>query len=163
MSETIICKICLEPIFNYLCVNCLEFSVRRWFEGLSFDLSDFEKFSQNLKNQFESFAEKEKCIKCGKRAETIICPYCYAKEVFDLLSLRERKLAESFIKIFNFDFLKVGLFSESILTRNLMPIIIVDDKESSDINICENCGNQYDLRQVNGSYICEVCEDENRE
>jgi protein-arginine kinase activator protein McsA len=126
-------------------------------------LSEFEKFSQDLKNRFESSLEREKCIKCGEKTEVIICPYCYTKEVFDFLSLKDRKLAEDFIQIFNFDFLKVGHLSESISTRNLIPIIIADKKENSDLNICENCGNQSeDLREVNGSYICEVCEDESR-
>ena len=162
MKETIICKLCLEPIFNYICFNCLENSVKKWLSGISQELlSKFEKFSQDLKNHFGSSAEEEKCMICWKKAEMIACPYCYSKEVFDFLSLHDKNLAESFIRNFNFDFLKVGHSSESILTKNLLPIIIVNKKENSDINICENCGNQSDdLKEVNGSYICEVCRDE---
>lgn len=163
MRETVICRICLEPIFNHICVDCLEDSVQKWLSSRPEILKDFKKFSQNLKSLFESSTEKEKCIICGKKTETIICPYCYTKEVFDFLSSKDENLAEKFIKTFNFDFLKVGHSPETILTKNLLPIIITEKEESSDINICENCGNQSeDLREVNGSYICEVCEDENR-
>jgi recombinational DNA repair protein RecR len=145
-------------------VNCLEASVQKWLGELSPNLlKDFERFSQFLKNHFESSVEKEKCIICGRKTETIICPYCYTKEVFHFLSLKDEKLAESFIKTFNFDFHKVGYAAETILTKNLSSIIITEKEESSDINICENCGNQSeDLREVNGSFICEVCEDESR-
>jgi len=148
----------LEPIYNHICVDCIEGLVEKWLRPDL--LNDFKSFSQNLKEHFESFQEKERCIICGRKAETIICPFCYTKEIFDFLSLKDEKLAEDFIKIFNFDFLKVGHSSKSILTKDFSPVIITYKKESSDLNICENCGNQADLKEVNGSYICEDCEDE---
>jgi recombinational DNA repair protein RecR len=144
-------------------VNCLEDSVQKWLNSKPEILNDFKNFSQNLKAIFESSVEEEKCIICGRKTGTIICPYCYTKEVFDFLFSKDKSLGENFIKIFNFDFLKVGHSSKTILTKNLMPIIIAEKEKESDINICENCGNQSeDLREVNGSYICEVCEDESR-
>ncbi|MEM7826044.1 MAG: hypothetical protein QW451_00210 [Candidatus Aenigmatarchaeota archaeon] len=160
MEETIICTLCLEPIFNHICVNCLENSVEK-FLGNSEFLEEFKKFSENLKKKFESSFEKEKCIKCKLEAETIFCPYCYSKEVFDFLSTKNEELAKNFIKFFNFDFLGNGYASQTILTRNWLPVILAEKKEDQDLNICENCGNQCDdLRDFNGSYICGECEDE---
>jgi hypothetical protein len=163
-EETLICKICLEPILNFICINCLEDSAKKWLNIYSPNiLNDFEEFSKNLKNLFESSFDEEKCIKCNEKTKTIICPYCYSKEVIDFLTLKDKKLADNFAKFFNFDFLKIGKSSGDILTKNLLPIIIVDEKNNSDINICESCENQSDdLRKVNGNYICEVCRDEDR-
>lgn len=93
--------------------------------------------------------------------EVPICPYCYIKEVFNFLYSKDEKLAENFIKLFNFDFLKVGHNSEITITKNFNPTIISEEKEDFDMNICENCENQSDyLKKVNGSYLCEVCRDE---
>ncbi|MEM5766568.1 MAG: hypothetical protein QW423_02970 [Candidatus Aenigmatarchaeota archaeon] len=160
MKETVVCKFCLEPIFNFICVNCLETSIKKWLFCSNL-LKDFKKFSKNLRNRFESNFEKEKCIKCGMPLETSICPYCYTKEVFDFFYLKDKTIAEGFIRVFNFDFLKVGHGSDTITVKNFTPIMISEDIENSDINICENCENQSDdLKKVNGSYICEVCRDE---
>jgi hypothetical protein len=163
-EETLICKICLEPIFNYICVDCLESSVEKWV-SVHFPnvLNDFKSFSNRFKNTFASYVEKEKCIKCNRTTETIVCPYCYLKEVYDFLSLKNKHLAEIFIKFFNFNSLKSEKPFESISIKNFSPVILVEEKNNPEINICEVCGNQSDyLRKVNGSYICEVCEDESR-
>lgn len=162
MRETTICKICFEPIFNPICVDCLSTSTKKWLSiNIPQLLTEFQDFSKNLKEKFEFPQEEEKCAKCGNRLETTICPYCYSREVYGLLSLKDEKLAKNFIKFFNFDFLNVGYSSENTI-KNLIPVMIVDEEESSDINICENCGNQSDdLKEVNGNYICEVCRDEN--
>lgn len=162
MNETLICRLCLEPVFNHICVDCLENSVEKWFEKFNLSiLPEFKKFSESLKKHFESSFEREKCIKCKRENETIFCPYCYSKEIFDFLLTKNGALAKSFIRIFNFDFLGTGYESLLVPTNNLPQLILTDEQEDHDLNICENCGNQSeDLRNVNGNYICGECEDE---
>ncbi|MEM5853091.1 MAG: hypothetical protein QXS37_00150 [Candidatus Aenigmatarchaeota archaeon] len=161
--ETVICKICLEPLFNPICVNCLGSSVEKWIKTrIPKILGKFKEFDEKLKKIFESFQEVQRCIKCGGKLETIICPYCYSKEVYGFLSLENEKLGKNFIREFNFDFLEVGHEEETILTRNLLPVVITDKRELFDTNMCEICGNQSDdLKEVEGNFICEDCKDEN--
>ncbi|MDI6807008.1 MAG: hypothetical protein QMD14_04335 [Candidatus Aenigmarchaeota archaeon] len=156
-SETIICKLCSEPIFNYLCIDCLGNSVSRWIEreDKSF-LDKFKTFHNSLKNHFLSFDEKEKCIKCKRPIEVVICPYCYTKEVIFLLSVNAKNLVELFKKFFNFD---MG-YSDNMKVKRWLPTM-VGGEEEPDMNICEMCGNISEwLYKINGSYICESCRDE---
>jgi hypothetical protein len=159
MEEIIICRLCLENISNYICVDCLGNSVSKWIEAQDPNLlNDFKIFQEFLKNHFASFSETGKCVRCRNSNETAICPYCYTKEILSWLSTKSENLSKIFKKIFNFDFLNVG-YSEGIEVKNWSPPLIIDEEEP-DMNICESCGNQSEfLYKVNGSYICENCRD----
>jgi hypothetical protein len=160
--ETEICRLCLEPIFNFICIDCQHASIVKWLSenGSAEFLNDFNKFHERIKEKFASTQNPVFCIKCKQVKETTICPYCYAKEVFWWLFDKNVEVAKKFAKIFNFDFLGVG-YLPTIKVRNLWPIIITDERKSSDTNFCEECGVASDnLRKVNGRWICESCRDE---
>ena len=120
----------------------------------------FERLHKKLEETFATEENKINCIKCGRISETVICPYCYAKEVFFWLVKKNPSLAEKFSKTFNYDFMSVGL-RDTIKTRNLMPIIICDERERSDTSICDSCGEPSDnLKKVNDQWLCEDCREE---
>jgi len=158
MEETVICKLCLEPIFNFICIDCLGGTVKRWLTLVKPKLlKGFSKFHEQLFNYFSSFENQERCMKCNNVIDTVICPYCYEKEVFWWLFPKDVKLSNMFAKLFNFDFFGPG-YLPTIKTRNLEPIVIVDKKNKSDLNICENCGQVSDnLKKENESWFCETC------
>jgi len=160
MEETVICRICLEPIFNFICINCLKKSFSSWLAAKNQKLiNEFQVFHDNLLKIFSSDQNQEFCIKCKQMVDAVLCSYCYAKETFWWIFSKDVKLSNKFAKMFNFDFLGTG-YMPTIKTRNLEPIIIVNKKEKSDMNICENCGQaSSDLREVNGSWLCETCQE----
>ena len=156
-KETEICKLCLEPIFNFICIDCQHASVVNWLSenGSAELVSEFNKFHEKIKEEFASTQNVMFCIKCKQMKETAICPYCYAKEVFHWLLDRNPEVAKKFAKIFNFG------YSPTIEIENSMPIIIVNERESSDLNFCEECGIVSDnLKKINGKWLCESCRDE---
>lgn len=161
MEETIICRICLEPIMNFLCTDCLKQAISSWLSSESNQLlADYQVFHSLLSNFF-SGNEQEFCVKCKKKSNTILCPYCYTNEVFWWLFNKNINLAKKFVHLFNFDFLDIGFFPHT-KTRNLKPIIISEDQENFDeIGICESCGQlSENLKKENGVWLCESCREE---
>lgn len=159
MEETVICRICLEPIFNFLCIDCLGNSVNSWLGSVKPKLlNEFTAFHKSLFKYISSDQNLEKCMKCNKTTDAVICPYCYEKEIFWWIFTKDVKLSKIFARIFNFDFLGTGYLPTSIKTRNLKPVILIDKRKNSDMNICESCGQASDyLRDENGIWICESC------
>jgi hypothetical protein len=160
-QETIICKLCLEPIFNFICIDCQYKSISKWLKSLGKNnlLNEFEKLHKKIDERFASPQNSMFCIKCKKVVETTICPYCYAKEVFWWLFRNNIILAKKFARLFNFDFLGVG-YLPTIKTRNLEPVIIIDKRRNPDLNFCENCGQALDLIYKNGRWLCKSCADD---
>lgn len=160
-KETVICKLCLEPIFNFICIDCQHSLITKWLLGLGENdlLYELNKFHIKLKEKFSSF-QPTFCIKCKQTVETPICPYCYVKEVFYFFSDKNTEIAKKFIKFFNYDFNNTG-YHYTIKTENLLPVIITDKRRSSDLNFCEECGEISDLTYNNGKWLCEDCKDEN--
>jgi hypothetical protein len=159
MEETVICKMCLEPIFNFICIDCLGKDVHSWLSTRPDILTPFTAFQKNLFKYFSTTENLEKCIRCGDTTDTVLCPYCYANEVFWLIFSKDKKLAAEFAKIFNFDFQGPGYMVHT-RTRDLQPIILVDDQKKPDMNICDNCGQFSDyLKEKDGAWLCESCLD----
>jgi DNA-directed RNA polymerase subunit M/transcription elongation factor TFIIS len=160
VTETVICKMCLEPINNYLCVDCLKGTVHTWLDSVRPSLSkNFFSFHNNLMKFAQSEDNSETCVKCKKTTDEVICPYCYEKEVFWWLFASDIRLSGIFAKLFNFDFLGAG-YLPHIKTRELEPVMLSDRNGSSDLNVCESCGQESDdLKQENGDWLCESCRD----
>lgn len=95
------CLVCNSPVTNPICDKCLEEEIREWLKTESPGLYTELKLRVYLKSK-----SNMKCIKCGKGVD--ICASCYTKEVYDVLSEKNKKLAEEFIEIFNFE--KVPVF-----------------------------------------------------
>ncbi len=157
MQETVICRSCLEPIFNFLCVDCIAHNINRWLSVNKPELrKDFKSFHISLLKTFSTEQNREPCIRCRETKDSVMCPYCYAKEVFWWLFDMDRNLARSFASTFNFNFLGTS-FSPLIRTRNWTPVVICDKNLGHDLNLCENCEQEGDLKETEGRWLCESC------
>jgi len=158
MEETVICKLCFEPITNFLCISCLNKTISTWLLSLNNNLlNDYEFFHLSLLDQFSSDENQEKCIKCRRITNTVLCPYCYVNEVFWWIFNKDINLAKKFVRLFNFDFLNMGYLPET-KTRNLKQIAIFDEEKTLESGICESCGQaSVDLKEENGIWLCESC------
>ncbi|MEM5834511.1 MAG: hypothetical protein QXQ69_01520 [Candidatus Aenigmatarchaeota archaeon] len=161
MEETTICRICLEPIINFLCIDCINQTISRWLsqERTSL-LQEYQTIHLFLRNFFSS-DEQEFCVKCKKKSSTVLCPYCYTNEIFWWIFSKDISLAKKFAHLFNFDFQGTGFYNHE-KTRNLVPVILNEDPENlEEIGICEACGQfSENLKKKNGSWLCESCREE---
>lgn len=163
MEETKICKLCLEPLFNFICVDCLADSIKKFlFFGNLQLLKDFELFHKKFSRFFSShnLEKKARCVKCKRIFDVMVCPYCYINELFWWLFEKDLNLARKVAQFFNFDFLGTGYV---LNLRKVDPVIISEDKEVflPEIGICESCGQTSDdLEKINGEWLCESCRDE---
>ncbi|RLI98744.1 MAG: hypothetical protein DRP00_01350 [Candidatus Aenigmatarchaeota archaeon] len=160
--ETQICKLCLEPLFNFICVDCLAKDVKKFLFSDKPELrKEFESFHEKFSKFFLSSnpEKKVKCIRCKRTFDVMVCPYCYINELFWWLFGKDIELARKLAQFFNFDFLGTGYV---LKLRKVEPIIIAEDQEKDlEIGICESCGQAYDgLKKVEGKWLCETCRDE---
>ena len=101
-QEAVICQLCREPIWNFLCIDCLSQNVEKWLPKKL--VNDFNKFHQTIKSHFHTFIADnyEPCLDCRKFSETPLCPYCYTHEVYHWISPISPETARDFSKIFFF-------------------------------------------------------------
>jgi len=160
-EETLICKLCLEPVYNFICIDCQRDSVLKFLEENDKKLiNDFTLFHKKLSETFSTEQNTMKCIKCLEMKETTICPHCYAKEVFLWLLERNQEVAEKFSRTFNYDFLNTG-YTPGVIVNNLTPIILCEKHETSEQSICDKCGEPSDdLKEINGEWLCESCRED---
>ena len=170
MRETTICKLCLEPVQNFICINCLFEDVSKWISNknadeLALKIARKNEYLKNFVNSdFGTF-----CIMCKKFVKEIACPCCYLYEIFLVIKDSDGKLAKEFEKFFNFDFTIHAGYSELTLweevhrmpTKNYTPVLISEKIQDSDFNFCESCGNKSDrLVDLNGTWLCETCRED---
>ena len=174
-AETPICKLCLEPVSNFLCSDCLFEDVKKWLV-LKQNQQLFPKVwakHDSIKSITHLDTNGSMCVKCKSGVGEIACPCCYLYEMFSILKETNEELAYQFEKHFNFDFnlhhaysqltLWQSLHDEPVSSRAFSPILIAEKRSSTDINICENCGQLSDrIMEYNGSYVCESCLEENK-
>ncbi|MBN2331452.1 MAG: hypothetical protein JXC85_06565 [Candidatus Aenigmarchaeota archaeon] len=159
MNGIPVCKLCLEPISNFICPDCLYKSVQQWIwrsePSLIRRFRDFHvRFIETLVSQKTSI-----CVACKQEYYHMICPYDYLKEVYAWLedSLPADKLRE-FLRIFSMGFKKTEINLESrFFYRNHGPAI--QTWEKGDTGICELCENYSDdlKRDSSNRYVCEQC------
>ena len=159
MNSMPVCKLCLEPISNFICPSCLYKSVQQWIwrsePSLIRKFRDFHiGFTETLVSQRTSL-----CVVCKNEYYHMICPYDYLKEVYAWLEdfLPESKLKE-FLQIFSMGFKKIERNLErKYFYRNHGPA--QHTCENGDTGICELCENYSDdlKRDASNRYICEDC------
>lgn len=149
--EPTICQLCREPIWNFICIDCLKTKVERWIPNT---LSQgFNQFHQNLQNHFSTTPDNyEPCLKCEVLNEKPICPHCYTHETFYWLKENDAVVARAFSKIFFF----YKFEGTEILKSDCLPVETFKEKEG-DIGICDNCGDNNYLENIEGGWYCEVC------
>lgn len=153
MNETIICRICLNVIQNFICLDCFKKEFEKFFPEEF--LRKFSTFHKNLKKTFSTEENSMFCMKCKKISETAICNYCYNNEVFSWLSSFDERIASNFIKSFNCNFL-----NDESNVKKWQPIILNEKEKEYDINFCEICGQAGELFEKDGKFVCESCNEE---
>lgn len=160
MRETEVCKLCYEPIFNFICFDCLERDTERFLNLVSPELlNEFQTLQFSISTHFSFPYSQEKCIKCNNQISTPICPWCFINEVYFWLLEKDYLLAKFFSRMFNFDFLGTG-YPGIIpnMVRKFEPVIISERTERTDIGICDNCGQSVsELFEIEGNWVCESC------
>jgi len=151
--------ICLEPVSNFICPDCLYKAVQQWLWKFGPEL--IEKFSDFHKSFVETIVSHKTaiCITCKREYYHMVCPYDYIREVHSWLYefLPKERLRE-FLDIFSFGFRRID---EKIrhwrFYKNGTNISI--GKLISDMGICENCENfsEHLKPDISNRMVCENC------
>ena len=151
--EMSICKICKEPIWNFICINCL---ARDLGSKLSGNLSDsFMRFHRDFLNHFHSESDQlVRCLRCGISDAPAICIDCYMNEVYNWSKNSNPHITVEIQKVFRFDFRK----HEKIMEEHTIIPITEFDNEKRDSGVCDECGEYSDeLVLVEGEWLCPEC------
>ena len=158
-SSVPICKICLEPISNFICPDCLYRAIQEWVwkscPGLVGRLRDFHKrFIETVVSE-----KTARCVVCKKDFYHMVCSYDYLKEVYAWLEryLNGEKLKE-FLRIFSLGFRRIDWRAKGwFFYKNYGPFR--ENEKSIDIGLCEICENfSYNLGHDASNHLaCENC------
>lgn len=168
-KETTICRLCLEPVTNYICSVCLFENVQVWLiQSNRTDLLEVVfSLNERIKQMIQQDENGAVCVVCKNEMYAVACPCCYLFEIYSLLRAVSLDLSNRFEKHFNFDFNHHHGYSQlaflqnlrgRLLAKNFEPIVITDKRQKHDVNICDSC-DQYaeDLMEHNGWWLCETC------
>lgn len=176
-TETTICRLCLEPVTNFICTDCLFENINKW---LSLNSPKSEELKvlvagkhSDVRKLLSQDANTTICVSCHNRVSEIACPCCYVHEMHSIIRSADPEAARKFERHFNFDFhfhhgmLQLNLW-ESIhgrlmSSRDFRPVIIQEAEYNKDTSTCDECGSHSeDLSESNGQWLCESCRDESR-
>ena len=153
VQEAIICQLCREPIWNFLCVDCIGDNVGKWLPPQY--SQKFTKFHQYLKKHFSTLTADnfEPCLDCIKFNETPLCPYCYTHEVYHWINPQNPDIARNFSKIF---FFYPFEGTEEIKVDSL-PVTENSNKTKAE-GICDGCEEfSENLKKSGEGILCELC------
>ena len=146
-----LCKICKEPISNFICTDCLEMEISERIPGSL--RGKFSGFHKNLSAYFHSKTDRfMPCLKCKTSDASHICIYCYLREVFSWF--RDNNLLGKLRRNLSFDFERL---EQSLKNHSALPITETRSfREKS--GLCDECGEYSDnLSRLNSEWICEGC------
>ena len=157
--EIPICHICKDPIWSFICPDCLAKDIQKWLpDEMSFD---FFRFNYGFNEHFsvkrlEPF--KLPCIHCREEREASVCPFCYIVEMSHWIEEKDQKLAKQLLKMLprDYDLRKRGI-SEIAWKDKIEPV--TESRITGPISgICENCGeyNEF-VRRKEGEWLCDNC------
>lgn len=146
-----LCKICREPISNFICIDCLKRDIGgRLPENLRDKFLDFHR---NLSFHFNSRTSRfMPCLKCGLSDAPHICIYCYLNEVFNWF--KDNGLMKRLKRNLSFDFEGIR---KSLKNHSALPITETENHRETD-GICDECGEYSEnLIMINSEWVCEGC------
>ena len=148
MMDLTLCKICKEPIWNFLCVDCLAEDVRK---AMPEHLADeFSAFHRRFVRSFHSHYEHMYCIKCKNTNSVTVCPYCYLKEVFTVFSEKDTITAKRLIRFLPF-------FKHPYKESDAKTLTEFRAGETN-YGVCDCCGEYSDLlMKTDEGWLCENC------
>lgn len=152
--EINICKICKEPVWNFICQNCLAKGIA---SSLPREMSlKFFSFHENFSRLFSGrLDELRPCFSCGSSDAPPICIDCYMNEVHEVFKdSRPDIVKEIEGKIFHFHFKKHG---EIMKMHKFQPVTEMENKETQ-LGICDECGEySEELMLIDGKWVCRNC------
>ena len=176
-NETTICRICLEPVTNFICTDCLFDNIKRWVSQNSSKAGELTLLLSgkhaSIRNMLSQDANRAFCVSCKNQVDEIACPCCYLYEMQAAVKSVEPGVAQLFSRDFNFDLifhhgmaqlsLWESIHGRLLSSRAFKPILITDKtRRGTDLNICEGCEVESDeLDEFDGQWLCESCRDEN--
>ena len=90
------CVVCEEVITNPICPDCLARQMKSW-------LSEVEpELASSIDGGY--VPGETNCLFCGN--DMGICAHCYSKDVYEQISLANKKLAKEFMARFDFQLRK---------------------------------------------------------
>ena len=93
-----VCRICLEPISNFICPDCIYRVIQQWVWKYRSDLIDSFK---GFHKRFIEIVASEKTtfyVVCKKGYYHIVCYYDYTREAY--VWLKEQSLSDKWMKEF---------------------------------------------------------------
>jgi len=174
-NETTICRLCLEPVTNFICPDCLLDSVQKWAAARSTNPFQIRVLlagkHADVKRMLSHESNRAFCVSCKGEVDEIACPCCYLYEMHSAIKSFEPGLSGSFERDFNFDLVvhhnisQVNLWESMhgrlLAPRSFRPVVITDKVRGTDMSSCENCDIDSDyLSEVDGHWLCESCRDE---
>lgn len=174
-NETTICRLCLEPVTNFICTDCLFDNIQKWVSANSTDPFQMRALLRgkhsSIRKMLSNDTNRGFCVSCKSEVDEIACPCCYLYEMGTSIRLLEPRLVEGFERDFNFDVIvhhnmsQVSLWESMhgriLASRSFRPILITDKRRYTDLNSCESCEvDSEELADIGGHWICESCRDE---
>ena len=153
MDGILICKICKEPIWNFICINCLAKNIRRILSEEP--LKKFTDFHKKFLKHFHSKSDRFfHCLNCKLSNAPPICMDCYMYEVSSWFKNPDASIIKNIQKKFHFDFKK----HEKIICGHVILPITENQNIERESGICDECGEYSDeLILINGEWICPGC------
>jgi len=175
--ETTICRICLEPVTNFICIGCLFDNIKRWVSMNSTRAGELTVLISgkhaSIRGMLSQDSNSSFCVSCKNQVDEIACPCCYLYEMHAAIKSVEPAIAQKFEREFNFDLifhhgmaqlsLWESIHGRLLSSRAFKPIVITDKgRGGTDLNTCDGCEVESDgLAEVEGQWLCDSCRDEN--
>ena len=146
--DLVLCKICKEPIWSFICVDCLAEDIGKVLPHHI--VSGFSAFHKEFSGHFHSDYDHEPCIKCRGINNVTVCPYCYLSEVIEKLFDRDVIMTKRLIRFL--PFLKHPYFKKDAVAITEL------HNEKSMNGPCDECGEySEDLEESCKGWVCERC------
>lgn len=153
--DLVLCKMCKEPIWNFLCIDCLADDIKGVLP--SHLTQSFRKFHHDLKRYFYNRNHGTYCIRCGKPNPVAICPYCYLNEAGNWMMGMDQILAKRLLRLIP-PFRHKHDFPNQMISMKFTEAIegLENGKEHS--GLCDRCGEFSEgMRETEGGWLCESC------
>lgn len=146
--DLVLCKICKEPIWNFLCVDCLAKDVKKvipkWL------LKDFFLFHRRMVKNFHSYYDRTYCLKCKHESYVVVCPYCYLNEALSEMSKKAPILAKKLVRSLPF-------FKHPYTKKEARTITEFTNRKTT-YGVCDECGEYSEyLEKTDRGWLCENC------
>lgn len=146
-----LCKICKEPIWNFICIDCLAGDIKKWIPGNLTE--EFSAFHRSLSAHFYSKTDRfMSCLKCRVSSAPHICIPCYLNEIHSWF--KSHRIAGRIREMISLDF--EGL-EKNLKEHSALPITEIKNHRER-FGVCDECGEYSEsLTLINWEWVCEDC------